>query len=424
MKGIASIVFMQSERKKGIFWNSLGSTIYGVNSFLMLTVVGRICSVEETGGFGIAFTTAQLMYIVGLLGVNHYQQTDYMEKYKFFSYLSVKFFSTLLMFVGVAFIINIFQFSSSKVAYTIVLTILMALNSIGEMIQSLFFQKNRLDLSGKCLFDRTFWSLLIFIIASILFKNIIVSLWLQIFTNFLITLVYAYKYIPVFVGTVDINVKCLIKSGTSLLIECIPLFISTFLMNTIINTSKYGIELFMDDVAQGYYNLIFMPAQVINLLSLFVFKPLLNDYANEIYVNNYLKVKKMLFKQMYFIVLFTFICMVGAYIIGTQVLGFIFNKNLTEQRISLVLIVLAGGIFALCQLLYYILVILRRQKSIMRIYILGAFVAIFTTYIGVRRWGTKGAAFSFVVTEFLIFIIYMLVLHKLYNQRELGNESN
>ena len=65
------------ENRRGIFWNTLGSTMYGLNSFLMLALVSRVGTVEETGAFGIAFTTAQLMYIVGLLGVSHYQMTDY-----------------------------------------------------------------------------------------------------------------------------------------------------------------------------------------------------------------------------------------------------------------------------------------------------------------------------------------------------------
>ena len=62
---------------KGAIWNTLGSTMYGMNSFLTLAIVSRIANVEETGAFGIAFTTAQILYIVGLLGTNHYQQTDY-----------------------------------------------------------------------------------------------------------------------------------------------------------------------------------------------------------------------------------------------------------------------------------------------------------------------------------------------------------
>ena len=43
---------------RGFFWNTLGSTMYGLNSFLMLALVSRVGTVEETGAFGIAFTTS------------------------------------------------------------------------------------------------------------------------------------------------------------------------------------------------------------------------------------------------------------------------------------------------------------------------------------------------------------------------------
>ena len=69
--------------KKGVIWNSLGSLMYGANSFIMLALVSRVGTVEQAGYFGIAFTTAQILYIVGLFGVPHFQMTDYGEKYRF-----------------------------------------------------------------------------------------------------------------------------------------------------------------------------------------------------------------------------------------------------------------------------------------------------------------------------------------------------
>ena len=51
---------------KGTIWNTLGSTMYGANSFIMLALVSRVGTVDQAGYFGIAFTTAQILYIVGL----------------------------------------------------------------------------------------------------------------------------------------------------------------------------------------------------------------------------------------------------------------------------------------------------------------------------------------------------------------------
>ena len=124
---------------RGFFWNTLGSTMYGLNSFLMLALVSRVGTVEETGAFGIAFTTAQLMYIVGLLGVSHYQMTDYEKKYSFREYGVLRALSCALMAVGCALSIQVMGFSGQKALLTALLTLLMLLNVVGDLYQNLFF---------------------------------------------------------------------------------------------------------------------------------------------------------------------------------------------------------------------------------------------------------------------------------------------
>lgn len=62
---------------------------------------------------------------------------------------------------------------------------------------------------------------------------------------------------------------------------CWPLFVSSFIMNYLNNAPKYAINTYYDETVQNSYNILFMPAFVINLLSLFVFRPLLTDLARD-----------------------------------------------------------------------------------------------------------------------------------------------
>lgn len=52
-------------------------------------------------------------------------------------------------------------------------------------------------------------------------------------------------------------------------------------MNYLNNAPKYAINTYYDETVQNSYNILFMPAFVINLLSLFVFRPLLTDLAKD-----------------------------------------------------------------------------------------------------------------------------------------------
>ncbi len=393
---------------KGAIWNTLGSTMYGANSFFMLALVSRIGTVEEAGFFGIAFTTAQLMYVIGLLGINNYQQTDYIEKYSFSVYVKTKIFSCVLMIAGCFLSIKLLNFSGAKAEYTIILTALMMLNAVGEMIQSLFFQKNRLDLSGSALFYRTFWSLIVFGLFVVITRNILLSVSIQIIVNLVITIYYTVRYVPRFTGGGIKKEES--NASVRLIMECFPLFVSVLIMNVVINISKYGIEIFMDGTAQGYYNMIFMPAQVIHLCSQFIFKPLLNQYSTAFMDNRLSEAMSMMRKQVTMVIGFTSVCCVAAGLFGTQVLGFIYNKDLAEQRTALILVVAGGGIYAIDQLLYFILVILRLQKKIMYTYLAGLAASVVLTGILVRHCGIIGAVMSFVLTHGIIFTGYCLIL--------------
>ena len=76
--------------KKGVIWNTLGSGMFAANSVLLLLIVSRVFGVAAAGDFGIAFTTSQILYIIGLFGINHFQMTDYAGQYSFGAYRAAK----------------------------------------------------------------------------------------------------------------------------------------------------------------------------------------------------------------------------------------------------------------------------------------------------------------------------------------------
>lgn len=399
------------DKNNGILWNTLGSTMYGLNSFIMLALVSRVGTVEEAGCFAIAFTTAQLLYIIGLFGVSHYQMTDYSERFCFSSYAKLRGLSCILMLLCAVGAVATLGFSGMKRTYTFLLTSLMLLNVVGELYQCLFFQKNRLDLSGSALFFRTLWPLILFCAVGLLTGNILMAVLVQIAANMAITMYYAVRVAPRFIerpsgkGNPGDTAAALAK-------ECFPLAISLFLMNIVINMSKYGIEAVGNDTIQGYYSMIFMPAQVINLCSQFLFKPYLNQYSGLLSQKKTADFFSLLKKQMLLVGGLTLVCCVAAYFLGVPVLGFLYGKDLSRMEVPLTLVILGGGIFADCQLFYYILVILRRQKAILGIYAGAALLSAFLTLALIDSWGIMGAVLAFAATHLFIVLCYLLVIKR------------
>ena len=408
----------EKTRFSGAFWNMMGSTMFGANSFVMLALVSRVASIEQVGHFGIAFTTAQILFTVALFGVSQFQMTDYSGQYRFQDYRKVRIASCLFASFCCGLILLLPSVFGEKARYLALLTFLMMLNAYADLYQCLFFQKNRLDLSGSALFFRTSWSLVVFSVLLPLTKRVDLAIGVQALANLLLTLYYIYIVAPQFISVEEAPSEK--KAAFSLISQCFPLFVSIILMNLLLNISKYGIEFLLDDAAQGYFNIIMMPAQAINLCSQFLFKPFLKRYFVLLSTGKTWELKRLLWKQISVIVLFTVLCCLCAFAIGPEALTFVFQKDVLFLRGAFVLIIFGGGVFALCTLFYYLLVLFRAQKQIMRLYLLVTALAPLVVFTLIRLGGITGAAWAFVVTQLMLQISYPLILGKEMRRMENG----
>lgn len=380
--------------KKNTLWNMIGSGTFSMTSFVLLVVVSRVFGIERAGDFGIAQSISQMLYIVGLFGANTYQMTDYKEKYKFSTYFSVKLLSNTLMMLCAISIAIVYK--DWVRAFLIVgMSVYMCVYSFADLYQCFFFQKNRLDISGKSLFLQSIISSIIFIVVSWITENIFGAIIGMIIGNLVVSYLYSvriYNDYEKIENAVEINDKT-----KALLKEVLPLFVSLFLMNIMTNLSKYFIDYYETQIITGIYNTLFVVFAVINLFSGFIFKPALNQYGKLLAENKIYEYVKKLAKQVIIVVSFTLMAALGGYVIGTVVLSWIYNVDLTQYKLELALICIGGGEIAFSSLLYYQLAILRKQTFIMIGYGLGAFIELVVCYFLVPKIGMRGGIISFLV---------------------------
>ena len=404
---------MPDKQKKqpinGVIWNALGSLMWGAQSFIMLLMVSRFASMEQVGAFGIAFTTAQMLYIVGCFGSSEYQMTDYTKKYPFAVYLRTRLFSGALMLLIGTVACLVLGFSGEKLLYTAALTALMLVNVFGDAYQNLFFQNNRLDLSGSALFYRTAFCVLAFCITLAATRQILLAILIQTGVNLLLTIYYARRVAAPFLVRVPRDRREEL-GARQLVLDCYPLFISMFLMNLVINMPKYGVEICFDETVQGYLNLIFLPMQVVTLCSQFIFRPYLNRYAVELENPDLSAFYRLLRGHLLILGGFTAICCVGAWFLGAPVLGFVYGKDISAYTVPLTIIVLGGGVFALCNLFYCIYVILREQKTIMGFYLAALACAVVLAAVCIPRGAVTGASLAFLITHLILLCGYICML--------------
>lgn len=399
--------FLKKLNGSGAFWNIMGSGMMSANTVILTMLVGHLCDLAAVGMFGFALTTAQVLYAVGLFGANDLQMTDYGHHYLFRHYFWVKVFSTAAAAVICGILLAALPMGGMTRVYMVLLTVFTLLNSVAELYQALFFQCNRIDLTGKSLFARFFLATAAFAIALPVTGSLVPACIWMVITDLAATLYYALRYAKQFR---DSGYGFASGPTLGLMKSALPLCLSVLGSLLIINLPKYLINAFLTDEIQGAYSIVFMPTYAISLLSLFLFRPFLYRYSRLLEDDDDRAFRSLLLKHLAVIAAFAVAAAAAMYFIGVPCLRIAFGQDLGAYRLVLVLFMLAGAVMAANQLLYYIMVTLRRQKGILLNYVTGIAVSTAAGMLTVRGLGIEGALLTFAAGQVSLFTGYLLML--------------
>ncbi len=399
--------------KSKYFWYSLGSAIFAISTLLMTMVVSRFTGEKIGGMFSLGLSVAQWLVTIAYYEIRTYQVTDTKGEFKFKDYFSVR----MLMCILTYFVCTMFAFANGYSLIKIEIVLLLCLYKVFEGVSDVFegeFQRmDRIDMSGKSMFIRVVLSMSALFISLIVTRDIIISLIVMNIICIICILILDFfilqKLERFAFGVSYDNLK-------KILIYCTPLAISTFLNTFIINSSKLSVDNMMGDEYQLYYTAVFMPNLVINLFSGIIFKPMQTTMA--IRYNNGEKqlFRKIVFKLCTLIMLFTFVCICGAYLLGIPVLSLLYNVELSEYKIVLLILLFAGGLNALNIILYYIMTIMRKQRYMIPIYVIASIMALIIMDPMVGSKGLLGAALGYLLV--VVTLGVLLIIGTLYKKEK------
>ncbi len=260
-----------------------------------------------------------------------------------------------------------------------------------------------MDLSGKSSFFKIAISTIVFILVFLLTKS---PVWATLFALISTILVWLCLDIAIVNEFARLQIDLKNKRVRSLLLACLPLCMGNFLCNYIFSASKFAID--QQAVTEGIqtiYNILFMPASVINLFSGFIFKPMVTSLAMRWGDKKYHSFQQTLFRLTLAVGGLTLLAVVAGYFLGTPILGFIYHVDLSSYRWHLSIMIIGGGLSAFSTVLYYVATIMRCQKQIMLIYALTAVLALSISGVLVKYWGLMGAALGY-----LLLMLFMTML--------------
>lgn len=393
----------QATDREKFLWNMAGSMCNALSSMVLLSFVTRAAGSVSGGIFSLAFSTAQLLSTIGCFETRVLQATDVREKYRFPVYLTFRLLTCLAMMAGAAGYVLLAGFRGEKAFVILLICFYKAVDSVSDSFQGLFQQRLRIDLSGRALATRVTFCTLVFGVSIFLTKDLTLSSLLMTAACIFWFWFHDVQICPRFTR------PGLIWDGPAmkaLFLECLPLCIGSFMINYVVNAPKYAIDLYWGDEIQNYYGFLMMPAFVINLFSLFVFRPLLTTLAIDWDGRDFRGFLRIVTRCVLWVFFLTAAAVAGAYLLGIWFLNLFSGLDLGAYRLDLVLIMLGGGMNALIMLLYNILAVMRRQYLVMGGYAAGFFCSLLLAPLLVKRFEIRGAAASYVIPMAVIVLVF------------------
>lgn len=389
-------------KKSEIIWNTLGSFVESLLSAILLMFCTRLNGTEIAGMFSISFATATILNSIGDFGIRIYQVTDTNRKYKFEDYLLARIVVVISMvIIGIIFV-NLSGYTLEKLWICISLIVFKVIDNLSETYQGEFQLRDRLDLGGKSMVIRVSSSLVMFFIADMITKNVIISCIALVATNLILFLIWDVRILS---KLQKIEIKLNKSHIKEILAECFPLAISTCLSLYIINATKYAIDNFGDYTMQTYFNVIYMPTFVINLVSAFVIKPFLKPFGDLWNNREYFKFIKSIICIILILAVATVCIDIACALFGVPLLSFIYGIEITPFKMEMILLVVSGFFYASSTVILYALSTIRKQKLTTVAYIITAIIALIVSNICVSKWQMKGAILSNMVTTITLFIL-------------------
>ena len=410
LKAIAGFLEKTDNVNRSIYiWNAVNAMVLAMQSPIVLAVATRTNGEADAGIFSIALAEANLMYFLGQYGLRRYQSSDINEDYKFSEYHAMRIITTAIMLAGcLMYCFNGFLFkdySINKFLIIMAVCTIKGIMSYADVLHGHLQQKGRLDVAGKAATIRYIGELIIYVLVLIFAKDMLLAVMIALLVSAVLFLLTSYNVTRFYTDSMNPSISK--QSFRSLAIEGFPLFMGLFLNMYISNAPKYAIDSYLSDEIQGIYNMIFMPTYVIQMVSQFIFNPVLTLYAELWLSNSKRKICRLItmIKKMCLVILaLGLLAIVLAFTIAIPVLSFVFGTNLSDYRNELCIIMFAGGMLGYSIYFSTLMTVIRAQKPLIYCYGIVSIMAWLLSGIFVKRYGITGAAILFATLMTLLTI--------------------
>lgn len=406
--------------RSSYIWNSIGGMLNACQSALLLVVISRTNSIEDAGVFSIAYAIACLAVSMGKFGMRNYQATDLNEKYSYNTYIASRIITSIAMMLIVVFYIGkgiwFLDYDSEKCIMVLLLGVMKLFDAIEDIVHGRLQQKGRFDIGAKCMAIRYIITLSVQAVMLVVTKHLVISTVVSTLCSFAFML-YTFLIVKTLLERPSERIH-MDRNVFLLLAECLSLALGAFLMMYTTNAPKYAIDEYLGSDIQACFNYIFMPVNIVSVLSTFIYQPLLTKLALRWEQRDFNIFMKMFVRQIAIIIGLVVCVLVGGYFLGIPVLSILYNTDLSEYRLPLMILLTGSGCLALLSYFSVIITIMRKQKWLMLGYGMISGLSLFMAKLLTKNYGLIGAAVEYLCVVTLCMVIFGVQLIIFYRKEK------
>ena len=229
----------------------------------------------------------------------------------------------------------------------------------------------------------------------------------MVIANFIVFIVYDAR---IFKNFNKDKIKLQLRESKEIVKGCFPIAIASVLNVYLINAVKYAIDATGDYTMQTYFNIIYMPTFVVNLVSIFIIKPFLKMFGDCWNNGEYQKLFLTVWKIIGALVGTTFIIEVGCFILGIPILSWFYGVDISQYKMELMILIISGLLYAICNVLFNMLGTIRKQNYISIVYIIISVFALMISNLLVEKYQMIGAVSANVTIMFALCLLLSVFL--------------
>lgn len=404
----------ENDMKKNILWNTIGTVFYCVCQWVMTILVVRLTpDYVAAGNLSLAMTTSSTFSAISLFSMRNFQISDVNGKYQTSIYLGSRVVTCLLAFALCSIWIAGNSYTvAQKICIEAFMLIRLAEAQV-DVFHGMIQKYWRFDMIGKSYLLRGFITVIFFSLFLKLTGELSSALIIVSICNLACAIFYdSYQAKKIENWKIVFD-----KRIISLLKECLPIVIFTFLLNAVNLIPKLVLEKKIGTEALGIYSSIASPVLIVQLLASVIFNPMVPLFGNAYQEKNRKRYKELVKKTIIGLIVLCVVSCTGAIVFGKLGLNILFGTSIIPYFYLLLPIVLCTILTAGIWIFSAILVAVRKTKILMY----GMIVDFVFCYsiVGkvIIRYTMNGVSY----TQIIVLGVYLLYL--IYEVLRIGNTA-